>query len=422
MTVIEIAAVLITASAALSFINAKYIKMPTAIGLMVLTLVASMALIAIGHFNSSFAQHIHHFVEGLNFEKTVMDGMLSILLFAGALHVNLNDLKGQRFVVGIMATAGVLISTFVIGGLAYLVFNKGAGVDISLPFCLLFGALISPTDPIAVLSILKTAGCPKTLETKIAGESLFNDGFGVVVFMVLLAIAVPGHEEASAGLVFKLLAEEAVGGIVFGMIIGWLAYQMLKSIENYQVEILVTLALVLGGYALAMRLHTSGPIAIVVAGLCIGNYGRSFAMSKKTIEHLDTFWELIDEILNAILFVMIGLELIVLSLKGSFLGAGLILIPVVLFGRFIAISGTITVLKRFREFSPGVIKILTWSGIRGGISIALALAIPKVTASGESLADERNLLLTATYVIVAFSIIVQGLTVKKLVVACTGKN
>lgn len=275
-----------------------------------------------------------------------------------------------------------------------------------LIYCLLFGALISPTDPIAVIGIVKGAGTSKSLQTKIVGESLFNDGIGVVVFIVLLGIAAGGHE-ITAGEVGLLFAEEAIGGAILGLLLGMVSYWMLKSVDNYQVEIFITLALVVGGYTLAGALHTAGPIAMVVAGLLIGNHGRSLAMSEKTREHLDTFWELVDEILNAVLFVLIGFELLLVPRVPSHLLLGLLAIPLVLAARFAAVGGTVALLRLRRTFSPGAVRIMTWGGLRGGISLALALSLP----TGE----ERAVLLSAAYVVVVFSILVQGLTVGKLV-------
>ena len=272
-------------------------------------------------------------------------------------------------------------------------------------YCLLFGALISPTDPVAVLGILKKAGVPKSLETKITGESLFNDGVGVVVFITILKIATK-EETLSAGLVFHEFAVEAVGGILFGIALGALGFFMLKSIDNYQVEVLITLAMVAGGYSLAMYLHISGPLAMVVAGLMTGNHGRKLAMSDTTRRHLDMFWELVDEVFNAVLFVLIGLELLIIEWTPKSLAAGLIAIPLVLLARLTAVSFPVSILKLFRDFTPGAIPMLTWGGLRGGISVALALAMPK--------GPERDLFLTMTYVVVIFSIAVQGLTLRRL--------
>jgi CPA1 family monovalent cation:H+ antiporter len=406
MDILNIAAILITISALFSYINYRFIKLPMTIKLMLIALVFSLLLLGMKQAGiGDIELQAENILRQIDFNETLMHGMLSFLLFAGALHVNINDLAEKKWVITSLATVGMLTSTFIIGGLSWYVLNW---LDLSLPFiyCLVFGALISPTDPIAVLGILKTSGAPKSLEIKIAGESLFNDGVAVVVFIVLLGIASSG-EEVSAGQIGLLFLEEAVGGAVFGLVIGAITYYMLKSIDSYSVEILLTLALVMGGYALAQTLHVSGPIAIVVAGLFIGNHGRMFAMSNKTREHLDTFWELMDEILNAVLFVLIGLELLLISLSGNYVIAALLLIPVILLARFISVGLPIGLLRLKHEFSPGVVKILTWGGLRGGISVALALSLP--------IGSERDFILTITYIAVIFSIAVQGLTIGKLV-------
>lgn len=414
MTILNLAALLVTLAAVFSFVNHRFIRLPTTIGLMLIALVLSVLLVIAGKLGlAEFHLQAQNILSQIDFNTTLMHGMLSFLLFAGALHVNLNELAEQKWVIASLATAGMLISTFLVGTLSWYLLNW---LDISLPFiyCLLFGALISPTDPIAVMGILKTAGAPKTLETKIAGESLFNDGVAVVVFIVLLSIAtssgVDNESAVSITHIAILFAEEAIGGIIYGFVIGFVTYLMLKSVNNYQVEILLTLALVMGGYALATALHVSGPLAMVVAGLMIGNHGRQFAMSDITRDHLDTFWQLIDEILNAVLFVLLGLEVLVLTFTQNFLLASLILIPIVLLARFISVGIPVSLLRLKREFSPHVIKILTWGGLRGGISIALALSLPQ--------GPERELILTLTYVIVIFSIAGQGLTIGKVIRTC----
>jgi len=298
----------------------------------------------------------------------------------------------------------LVFSTFLIGSFTWIIFNL-LNVDLDYIYCLVFGALISPTDPIAVLGILKKAGIPKSLETKVVGESLFNDGIGIVVFLVLIEIAFSGHKfDLSSVLV--LFLTEAVGGAVFGFVIGWIVYKLLITVDNYHVEILMTLALVMGGYTLAIYLHLSGPIAIVIAGLLIGNRGRILAMSDKTRDNLDTFWELIDEILNVILFVLIGLEILIISFSINYIYASLLIIPVILFSRFITVFIPVTILKYLRDFSPNAIKIMTWGALRGGISVALALSIPAGT--------EREIIVSITYIVVVFSIIVQGLTISRL--------
>lgn len=406
MSILDIAAILITVSALFSFFNDRFIKLPTTIGLMLIALVVSLLLLLAGKLGLVHIDHqAREFLQSIDFNKALMEGMLSFLLFAGALHINLANLAKQKWIIGSLATVGILTSTFIVGGLSYFLLGW-LGIELPFIYCLIFGALISPTDPIAVLGILKTAHAPKTLETKIAGESLFNDGMAVVVFLVLTGIASSGHD-VSASHIAMLFVEEAIGGVVFGLVIGGLSYWMIKQVDNYQVEILLTLALVMGGYALAGVIHVSGPIAVVVAGLMIGNHGRMLAMSEHSREHLDTFWELLDEILNAVLFVLIGLEVLVLSFTHEVLLAALLLIPIVLGARFISVSLPISLLRLRRAFSPGVIKILTWGGLRGGVSVALALSLP--------MGEPRDIILAITYVIVVFSIVVQGLTIGKLV-------
>jgi CPA1 family monovalent cation:H+ antiporter len=393
MKLFNILAVLITLSAIFSYINHRFIRLPTTIGIMVIALLVSLGLIILGPLGLGLEEAAHRLLNSIDFDETLLHGMLSFLLFAGALHINLADLARQKWIISILATAGVIGSTFMVGFISQRVLSA-LGMELPLIYCLLFGALISPTDPIAVLGIIKKARVPKSLETKITGESMFNDGVAVVVFLVLLKIA-SGTGEISAGAVVGLLLKEAVGGALFGLLIGAMGYWMLKSIDNYQVEVLITLALVTGGFALADALHLSAPIAIVIAGLLVGNQGRLLAMSDTVREHLDTFWELVDEVLNAVLFVLIGLEVLILTLNREYV------IPVV-------------ILKKFRTFSPHVIKILTWGGLRGGISVALALSLPP--------GKHRDVILTITYAVVVFSIIVQGLTMGKLARLSRGKE
>jgi len=406
MDILNTAAILITLAALFSYLNYRFLKIPTTIGIMLISLLMSLGLLALHALGmTQLEQHAERMVRGIDFYETLMDGMLSFLLFAGALHVNLDDLRQQKWVILILATVGVLTSTFLVGGMTWLIFNA---LDIPMPFiyCLVFGALISPTDPIAVLGVLKTVGVKKSLETKIAGESLFNDGIGVVVFLVMVGLAT-GSEQAEASHISILLLQEAGGGAVFGLLAGALTFYLLRSIDNYQVEVLLTLALVMGGYAAASALHLSGPIAMVVAGLMIGNHGRTLAMSGTTREHLDSFWELVDEVFNAVLFVLIGLEILLLSFQREYLLAMIAIIPAVLLARFISVATPITLLRRYRRFSPRVIVILTWGGLRGGISVALALSLPA--------GAERDVILFTTYGVVIFSILVQGLTIGRLV-------
>jgi CPA1 family monovalent cation:H+ antiporter len=405
MTVFQLIALLISLTALFSYLNYRFFKLPATIGVMLIALLVSLGLIAAGQFAPWIQVEAEGVLSRIDFDATLMQGMLSFLLFAGALHIDLSDLSKQKGVVATLALLGVATSMFIFGTIIYYLLGW-LGLGLSYMWCLLFGALISPTDPIAVIGILKHAKVPRSLEIKIAGESLFNDGVGVVIFIVLSEIVLTG-QSISVSHISVLFLEEAVGGALFGFAIGWIVYRLLKSVDNYRVEVLLTLALVMGGYALAAVIHVSGPIAVVVAGLFIGNHGRRFAMSDTTRQNLDTFWELIDEVLNALLFVLIGLEILVLTFTRQLFLAGLLAIPVILFARWVSVLIPTTVLSRWRKFTPGTVSILTWGGLRGGISVALALSLPP--------GPERQIVLAVTYVIVIFSILVQGLTLERLV-------
>jgi len=406
MSFFEITAILMVMTAFFSYINYRFLRMPTTIGIMFIALMASLGIVLLGWLGVNVGQNgVARLLETVDFNQALLHGMLSFLLFAGAMHIKLDDLRSQKWAITVLATVGVVTSTFIVGALTWIVLDF-LNIPVSFIYCLLFGALISPTDPVAVIGILKTAGVPKSLETKIAGESLFNDGIGVVVFLIILELALGGGE-VTFGRVAMLFFKEAVGGALLGLAIGLIAYRMLKQVNNYQVEVIITLALVMGGYTLADRIHTSGPIAIVVAGLLIGNHGRAFAMSEITRIRLDDFWELMDEILNALLFMLIGLEVLVMPFTKALFMAGLLAIAITLFARWSSVGGAVLVMKIFRKFSPGAIRILTWGGLRGGISVALALSIPPV--------PERPTIITITYIIVVFSIVVQGMTLGKLV-------
>ena len=405
MGIFDLTTILMVLTALFSYINYRTLKLPTTIGVMGVSLVVSLGIAGMGAFGvSAPQQHAEHIVSHIDFNKTLLHGMLAFLLFAGALQLRIADLARQKWVILLLSTLGVIVSTFIVGGLTW--FLLGAlGVPGSFIHCLLFGALISPTDPVAVIAILKTSGVPKTLETVIAGESLFNDGIGVVVFMVILELSAGGGE-VTAGRVMLLFLQEAAGGVAFGLAIGFLAFQMLKRVDDYKLEVIITLALVMGGYALADRLHTSGPLAMVASGLLVGNHGRAFAMSDTTREHLDSFWELIDEILNAILFMLLGLEVQVMEFSWGYLAAGGVAVGIALLARWASASASVSILRPFRSFSPGVVSLLTWGGLRGGISVALALSLPPWPG--------RDALLAMTYTVVVFSILVQGLTLGKL--------
>lgn len=401
MGLFEVVALLLTLAALFAFVNHHTLRLPTTIGVLSLALVFSLALLALGRLGLAQASWTLWWSE-VAFGPALLEGMLGALLFAGALHVKLEELLAQRWVIAGLATGGVLLSTGLIGAITWL--GSGLlGLELRLVECLLFGALISPTDPIAVLAVLKQVGVPKSLEMKIAGESLFNDGVGVVLFLVLLGLATGrGEGSADAAAVAILFLQEVGGGLAFGLALGWGAYRMLRSVDDAQVELLVTLAVVTGGYALAGALHLSGPLAMVAAGLLIGNHGRRLGMSEASRDRLDSFWELADGVLNAILFLMIGLEVLALDWDAGKVLAGVLAVPLVLAVRGVSVGTWIGLLRARRSFSPHVVKILTWGGIRGGISVALALSLPPGPA--------REVLLSATYVVVAFSILVQGLT------------
>jgi len=435
LSLFEIAALLLVLSAVLSWLNRAYIKLPHTIGLLVMALIASFAIIALEALVPSL--QVYETLSGaigqIDFNETLMKGMLGFLLFAGALHVDFGKLKDAKWAIGSMATFGVVLSTFIVGTGFYFI-AKLLGINLPFIWALVFGSLISPTDPVAVLSILKSVKMPKALEAKIAGESLFNDGVGVVVFTIIVAIAagtsgdhawtqtimLAGPAEAAGGGhggvgvldVIELFVVDAIGGAILGGIAGWIAYRMMASIDEHAIEVLISLAIVAGTYALAQRInilghHLSGPIAVVVAGLMIGNKGASVAMSDHTKEYLFGFWEMIDEILNSVLFLLIGLELLVLGLVPQYAWAGLIAIPLVLLARLCAVFVPMKVIGTFKNFTKGAIPVLTWGGVRGGISVALALSLPDN--------EYKPLILTATYCVVVFSIIVQGLTVKTVV-------
>ncbi|SLJ83835.1 cation:proton antiporter [Psychrobacter sp. DAB_AL43B] len=405
LTILEISAIFLSITALLTYVNHRFIGLPTTIGVMVISILLSIGAIFLGFLG--FDQLIDYEISLLNqldFTEVLLDGMLSMLLFAGALHVNIGDLKRYKLPIGILACLGTVISAVLIATAIYFMLPL---LGFALPFiwCLLFGALISPTDPIAVMGILASAGAPKSIETVIAGESLFNDGIGVVIFVILLGILSSG-DIPTVNYVAHTLAVEAGGGIIFGLVLGAILYYMLKSIDSYQEEVLLTLAGVIGGYALASHWHLSGPLAMVMMGLMVGNRGRELAMSDKTRHYIDLFWELIDEILNAILFVLIGLEVVIIAYSGNlFIAAGLTII-IALLARLIVVGMTTRIFRHQLNLPVGAWKVLTWGGLRGGISVALVLQLPTGT--------ERDVLLALTYAVVVFSILIQGLSVGKV--------
>lgn len=418
MNLFVIASILIVLSALFGYINVKFLKLPNTIGLMIVAILFTMGLFLTSLVNPTLLHMAEELIGEIDFKTVLLDVMLGFLLFAGALHTNFGQLKVQRWPILLFATVGVLTSTFLVGGMSYYLFNA-LGHDVQFIHCLLFGALISPTDPIAVLGIMKKAGVPKKLETKIVGESLFNDGVGVVIFLTIFTIAGGGdhgdHGGSSLNSILTLFGQEVFGGIAFGGILGWITYKLLKSIDDYEIEVMITLACVMGGYVFAHYLHLSAPLAIVVAGLIVGNDTvRGSAMSNITEQFVDKFWELVDILLNALLFVLIGLELLVLTLDMSFIIAGLISIVLVLVARFLSLLIPVQLFSKRLEFLPYTTTIMSWGGLRGGISIALALSL------GEEM--NRDLFLTVTYVVVVFSIIVQGLTIGNLTTRLLGKE
>lgn len=397
--------VLIVLSAIFSYINERFLKLPSTIGIMVIALLVSLGLILTDKIFPHTFQEFSTFISSVDFTEVLMGAMLNFLLFAGAIHIRLSDLKEQKAPVMIFSTVSVIISTFAVGFMLFYIL-QWLNMGIPLIQCLLFGALISPTDPIAVLGILKQAGVPKSLETKVAGESLFNDGIAVVVFIIMLKLAQGEDVDLSFSSILGLLAKEALGGVALGLLLGYIASKTIGKIDNYKLEVLITLAVVMGGHLVASAMHMSGPLAMVAAGLVVGNYGRQFSLSEVSKDYLDKFWELIDEILNAILFLIIGFELIIITNIGDYWLIGIICIAMVLFARLISIWLPVKMIPMKTKFNKATITILVWGGLRGGVSVALALSIDNHL--------NKDLLLSITYYVVLFSILVQGLTIGKL--------
>lgn len=409
-SIFNLIALLVTLAAAFGYVNHRWLRLPHTIGLLIIALNVSLVILAV---DALFPQlgletSVRRTLIDIDFEDSLMKGVLSFLLFAGALHVDLDSLLSRRWVIGTLATVGIVTSTLIVAALMFFGFRI-CGFEIPLAYCLVFGALISPTDPVAVMGILKEVKVPETLEAKIAGESLFNDGVGVVLFTVLVSVAVGGSEHGEVNLwgAAELLAVEAIGGIILGLVTGFSAYRAMRTVDQHSLEVLITVSLVMATYALATRLHVSGPLAVVVAGLFIGNHGKRFAMSPTTRAHIETFWSMLDEFLNSLLFLAIGFEVIAVTITGQIAGAGLIAILVVLLARFVSVAVPITLLGLRQEFTKGAIPVLTWGGLRGGISVALALSLPP--------SPVKPFLLATTYFVVIFSIVVQGLTVERVV-------
>lgn len=407
MDIFTIITLLVVISSIFGYINVRLLKLPTTIGLMIMAIVLTLLILISGIFSPTIISIAEETINQIDFSDLILEILLSFLLFAGALHTDWERLKEQGVPILILATIGVLASTFIVGSIFFYISNEWIGFEVAYIHCLLFGALISPTDPIAVLGILKQIGVPKQLEIKFVGESLFNDGVGVVIFLTLFNIANQGVENVTTSEVALLFAEEVIGGIGLGLALGYLTFFLTKTIDHYETEVMITLAIVMGGYLLASTLHFSGPLTVVAAGLFVGNSARETAMSQTTQLYLDRFWELIDVLLNAVLFVLIGFELLIISYEKQYLIAGLLAIFIVLLSRYLVLKLPIAFFAKRLEFVPHTDLIMTWGGLRGGISIALALSLTEDM--------NREFFLTVTYVVVVFSIIVQGLTVEKLI-------
>ena len=405
METYQVISAILLLTAICAYVNERWIKLPATIGIMILALVSSLLIALFGNVVPVFSGKMLSMVSNISFEQVLMKFMLSFLLFAGALHVDANQLKKEIWPVMILATIGTFISTFLVSVMAYYLFGL-FNLHIPYIYCLLFGGLISPTDPISVMGILKRVGIPKSLELKIAGESLFNDGVGVVVFLTILEVATNGMDKFSMGNTALLFLKEAGGGIVYGAIIGYLAYFLVRSIDNYRVEVLITLSIVTFGYLLADHLHLSAPLAVIIAGIIIGTKGKKKGFSEISRDYLGKFWDLLDEIFNAILFLLIGLEMLIIKVNSTIMLIGVIMILVVLLARYICVLLPVSLLRIWLKFEKNAVMILTWGGLRGGISVALALSLPQ-----NMYRDEFVLI---TYIIVIFSIIVQGLTIGKL--------
>jgi CPA1 family monovalent cation:H+ antiporter len=413
LTAFDAASILIVLAAALGYLNHRVFKLPASVGLTVMGAVASLLVIALDYVlpGARFSAMMIGFVDSLDFHTTLMDGMLSFLLFAGALHVDWSEMRRGRWPILVLSTVGVVISTAIVGG-GFFLLSKGLGAQTPLLWCFVFGALISPTDPVAVMAVLKRARVPPTLQATVAGESLFNDGVGVVVFTILVAAAMGTEPFSLAGASVEFV-REAGGGVLIGLATGWVAYRAMRSIDDYNVEVMISLAVVMGGYSLAHWLHVSGPVAMAVAGLLIGNAGVAHAMSDTTKDYLLKFWALIDEILNAVLFLLIGLEVVAIAPDLRLLALGVAAIPLVILARMVAVGAPLLLLRRALDLGPLAMPTLVWGGLRGGISIALALSMER--------GELQPVLLGATYVVVLFAVIVQGGSVGWLIGRLSGK-
>ncbi len=405
MTTFQIISIILTLASIGGWLNHRYTRLPATVGHMAFALLVSVIGIILHKLGIVHLEKASSVVAQIDFSEVLLHGMLSFLLFAGALHINFADIKKVGISVSVLSTFGVVVAAFITGTVLWY---AAAFINFQIPYiyCLLFGALISPTDPIAVLALLKQVGVSKEMYTRIGGESLFNDGIGIVLFLTLLGIALGTHQPDAGGITI-LLIREVFGGLVLGASLGWITYAFLRPINDHNIEILLTLALVTGGYALAEYIHVSAPICMAVAGLVVGNHSRNFGMSELSRERLDEFWELVDEVFNAILFMLIGLTILVIAIGKDHIVLGFVAIMAVLVGRFISVAIPITLIGTLKTLEKGTIPLLTWGGLRGGISIAMALSLPP--------GPEKDIILPVTYIVVLFSVLVQGLTFKKLI-------
>ncbi|MCW3796219.1 sodium:proton antiporter [Sphingomonas sp. BN140010] len=397
----DIAATLVVLVAAFGYVNHRLLRLPQSVAMTAMGAVVSLLVVLFDRLNpaAGLSGHAAAFLGGVDFETTLLDGMLSFLLFAGALHVDWHELRRGRWPILVLSTIGVLLSTVLVGGGSYLL-TQLLGVPVPMIWCLVFGALISPTDPVAVMAVLKRTNCSPTLQATVAGESLFNDGVGVVVFSILLTVAASGADFTVPHFLEAFFVE-AGGGVLLGLLVGWIGFVAMRSIDEYNVELMITLAIVMGGYALGDWLGVSGPVAMAVAGLLIGNAGVAYAMSDVTRDHVLKFWALVDELLNAVLFLLIGLEIIAISPSPTLLLLGALAIPVLLVARFLSVAVPLALIRSLPERPARV--TLVWGGLRGGISVALALSLTAEPA--------RTAILTVTYLVVLFSVLVQGATI-----------
>ncbi|QJD79722.1 cation:proton antiporter [Spirosoma rhododendri] len=407
MAFFDLFTILLVIAAAFAYLNTRLLKLPGAIGVMAVSLAFSALLLVFNSLIPDAFATIREAIAGIDFYKLLFNVMLSLLLFAGAFHTDASKLRVERRSVMLFAFVGVLISTGLVGTALYYAAD-GLGYELPYTLCLLFGALISPTDPVAVLGILARFDLPEQIKTNIVGESLFNDGVGVVIFATLYQLVESGSTHLDPGKTLLFFLEEAGGGVLLGLAIGYGMYWLLRSVNEYQTEVLITVAGVMGGYLMARHLHVSGPLAMVVAGLLVGDQAREDALSHTTEEYLDKFWELIDSILNALLFVLIGLELLVIPFERAYLMLSLLAVLITLLARYLSILIPVSLARRWIDLGPEAPVMLTWGGLRGGLSIAMALSI-------DNTIPHKDIIVTITYAVVLFSVLGQGLTMERLI-------